>query len=94
MANDASSLAPRLRHWTCSRVRTLRSYDAASEVRSRDGGTRKIGEREIRTRGQLPVAGFQDRCLKPLGQLSSLQCKRLDVKRKQALESEPIDPRL
>ena len=38
---------------------------AKTQIKPESGGSG-----EIRTHGQLPVAGFQDQCLKPLGHAS------------------------
>lgn len=58
-----------------SRTRSPQSNDLANRPLKPLGypstGAIFGGEGEIRTRGKLPYDGFQDRCLKPLGHLSS-----------------------
>ncbi len=39
-------------------------------MKNRNTGTTSGGSGEIRTHGWLPIAGFQDQCLKPLGHAS------------------------
>lgn len=49
----------------------LQAFDFFFEILLNQGFENEVGgSGEIRTHGRLPVAGFQDQCLKPLGHAS------------------------